>query len=155
MISPLSSWWSTYLSKFQHYVKTLRTKPNGCSFQTKFSLIFLHETGCIFIQISLKCISHGSIDNNPLLGKIMACRAKWLINHYISQQLPLFSDTYMVSISSMLVYGNWEFPTNELFKKYGLWNYGEFLIYLFLFAFNQLCIITYWKWNLKITHMMQ
>ena len=52
-----------------------RPRPNGRHFADgMFKCIFLNENVWIPIEISLKCVPKGSINNNPALFKIMAWR---------------------------------------------------------------------------------
>ena len=39
-----------------------------------FKLTFLNEKDCILIEISLKLVPHGPIDNKSSLAQVMACR---------------------------------------------------------------------------------
>ena len=56
-------------------LNTLRPKPNGCSFaDDSFKRIFLNENVIISIQISLKFVPKGPINNIPALVQIMAWR---------------------------------------------------------------------------------
>ena len=53
----------------------LRQRQNGCHFPDDiFKCIFLNENVLISIQISLKFVSKGPINNIPALIQIMACR---------------------------------------------------------------------------------
>ena len=57
------------------YINTLRPRQNGCHFaDDKFKCIFLNENVWIPIEISLKFVPKGSINNNPALFQIMAWR---------------------------------------------------------------------------------
>ena len=56
-------------------VNTLRPKQNGRDFaDDMFKCIFLNENIWIPIEISLKFVPKGSINNNPALVQIMAWR---------------------------------------------------------------------------------
>ena len=59
-----------------------------------FRCIFINEKFCILIEISLKCVPKGPIDNNPALVQIMAwCR---IGNKPLSEpMLTRFIDTYI------------------------------------------------------------
>ena len=71
--------WTMTVAK-QHYViglafNTLRPRKNGRHFaDDMFKCIFLNENVWIPIEISLKFVPEGSIDNNPALFQIMAWR---------------------------------------------------------------------------------
>ena len=58
------------------YLNTLRLTQKGCHFPDHiFNFIFINEKFCILINISLKLIPKGLIDNIPALVQIMAwCR---------------------------------------------------------------------------------
>ena len=56
-------------------LSTLRPRQNGPHFaEDMFKCIFLNENVWILIEISLKFVSKGSINNNPALFQIMAWR---------------------------------------------------------------------------------
>ena len=51
------------------HVNTLRLRQNGCYFADYiFRVIFLNENWCILIQMSLKFVPKGSVDNKPAFG---------------------------------------------------------------------------------------
>ena len=57
------------------HLNTLRPRQNGRHFaDDMFECIFLNENVCILIEISLKFVPKGSINNNPALFQIMAWR---------------------------------------------------------------------------------
>ena len=57
------------------WVNTLRQRQNGCRFaDDTFKRIFLNENVRISINISLKFVPKGPINNNPALVQIMAWR---------------------------------------------------------------------------------
>ena len=61
--------------KHGHAINTLRPRQNGCRFaDDTFKCIFLNENVRISIKISLKFVSKGPINNNPVLVQIMAWR---------------------------------------------------------------------------------
>ena len=65
------------LSVEGHYeaVNTLRWRQNGRHFPDDiFKWIFLNENGSVLIDISLKFVHNGQINNIPALGQIMAWR---------------------------------------------------------------------------------
>ena len=53
-------------------LNTLRPRQNGCHFADIFRCIFFYESGCISINISLKFVPKGQIDNIPALVQTMA-----------------------------------------------------------------------------------
>ena len=59
-----------------------------------FKRIFFNEKFCILIEISLKFVPKGPIDNNSALVQIMAWR--WIGDKPLSEpMLTRFSDAYM------------------------------------------------------------
>ena len=67
-------------------VDTLRLRQNGCYFAViAFKCIFLNENVWIFIEISLKYVLWGRIDNNLALVLIMAWR--WTGNKPLSEPM--------------------------------------------------------------------
>ena len=62
--------------KVTHFtLNTLQAKQNGCRFAADiFKLIFMNESISISIQISLKYLPKGQINNYPALVLIMTCR---------------------------------------------------------------------------------
>ena len=67
------------------YFNTLRPKQNGRHFPDDSSnCIFLNENAWISIEISLKFVPRGPINNIPALVQIMAC-ADQATNHYLNQ----------------------------------------------------------------------
>ena len=71
-----------------------------------FKCIFFNENDRIPIQISLKFVPNGSIDNEPALVQVIALRqtgnkplfsqSTMLVNnHYLNQCWPDFTDPYM------------------------------------------------------------
>ena len=66
-----------FLYTSQHGLNTLRPKQNGHRFaDDTFKRIFLNENARISINISLKFVPKGSINNDPALVQIMAwCRS--------------------------------------------------------------------------------
>ena len=59
----------------EHYLNTLRPRQNGRHFtDDTFKSIFLNENARILIEISLKFVPKGPINNNPALVQIMAWR---------------------------------------------------------------------------------
>ena len=59
----------------QHWVNILRPRQNGCQFPAhSFKCIFLNENMYISINISLKFVPKGPIDNMPALVQIKARR---------------------------------------------------------------------------------
>ena len=64
-----------FLYTSQHGLNTLRPKQNGRRFaDDTFKRIFLNENARILINISLKFVPKGSINNDPALVQIMAWR---------------------------------------------------------------------------------
>ena len=58
-----------------YYLNTLRLRQNGRHFaDDTFKRIFANENVRILIEISLKCVSEGPINNIPTLVQIMAWR---------------------------------------------------------------------------------
>ena len=56
-------------------INTLRPRQNGrCFADDTFKRIFLNENVRIAIEISLKFVPKGPINNIPALAQIMACR---------------------------------------------------------------------------------
>ena len=88
-----------YLSK--HIVNTLRPRQNGRNFADEiFKCIFLNENVWISINISLKFVPKGLINNIPALVQIMAWRrtgVKPLSEPMVTQ----FNDAYMRHSASM------------------------------------------------------
>ena len=81
-----------------HQWLTFNSSPpgqNGWHFADDvFICNFLDEKWCIFIRISLKCVSHGPIDNKSVLVQVMAWRRtcdKPLPERMVTQ----FTDAYM------------------------------------------------------------
>ena len=63
------------ITKFgQYWFNTLRLRQNGRRFADTFKCIFLKQNVRISIQISLKFVPKGPINNNPALVQIMAWR---------------------------------------------------------------------------------
>ena len=61
--------------RYEHIFNTLRLKQNGRHFQDDiFKRIFLHENVWISINISLKFVPRGTINNIPTLVQVMAWR---------------------------------------------------------------------------------
>ena len=86
--STTSHWiWKNHLSKFSlksargQGVNTLRPGQNGRRYPDDiFKCIFLNENICIPINISLKFVPKGQINNISSLVQIMACRRPMLVN---------------------------------------------------------------------------
>ena len=77
---------------------TLRPRQNGRHFPDDiFKYIFMNEKFCVLIQISLKFVPKGGIDNKAALVQVMACRlfgAKPLPEPMLIQ----FTDVYMSAL---------------------------------------------------------
>ena len=66
---------STILRTWHNLVNTLRPRQNGRHFaDDNLKCIFLNENAWILIEISLKFVHKGSINNIPALVRIMAWR---------------------------------------------------------------------------------
>ena len=75
-------------------IKTLRSRRNGHFADDIFKCIFLNENVWISIQIWLKFVPKGSVDNKPALVQVMAWRRsgdKPLPEAMLTQ----FTDAYM------------------------------------------------------------
>ena len=65
----------TFISNRRQWVNTLRPRQNGCHFaDDTFKRIFVYENVKILIEISLKFVPKGPINNIPALVQIMAWR---------------------------------------------------------------------------------
>ena len=68
-------WLCILLLVYYAQLPTLRTRQDGRHFADSiFKLIFLNETYCILIQISLKFVPLGPIGNKQVLVQILAWR---------------------------------------------------------------------------------
>ena len=64
-----------YTSTGQYLLTHSSPKQNGCNFEEDiFKYIFLNENVWISINISLKFVPKGQINNDPAFVQIMACR---------------------------------------------------------------------------------
>ena len=82
---------------FRHWqqLNTLKPRQNARHFpDNNFQRIFLNENVRISIQISLKFVPRGPIDNKPALVRVMACRRTG--DKPLSQtMLTQFTDAYI------------------------------------------------------------
>ena len=73
---------------------SLPPRQNGCHFvENIFKHIFINENFCILIQISLKLVPKGPIDNKTALVQEMAWNKADLVHHWIYLVLRVMSSS--------------------------------------------------------------
>ena len=92
---------SVDLNVLTHWGQHIEAETNGRHFPDDiFKWIFFNENCFILLQISIKCVCNGPIDNNSALVQIMARRPTG--DKPLSEpMLTLFSNTYMHLSASM------------------------------------------------------
>ena len=112
---------------------TLRPRQNGCHFADDiFKCIFLNENIWIPIEISLKFVSKGSINNDPALFQIMAwCRPG---NKPLSEPIVVSSLTHIYVTRPQWV--------NTLMPRLDDYNFSVYqCVFKFLFLYKVYCIM--------------
>ena len=85
---------NTEMGQLPGYVNTLRPRQNGRHFADDiFKCIFLNENVWIPIEISLKFVSKGSINNDAALFQIMAWRRP--VDKQLSEPMTVSSQTHI------------------------------------------------------------
>ena len=120
------------------YFKTLRSRPNGRHFpQDIFKCIFLNKNVSIAIEISLKSIPNGPIDNIPALVQILALHRPG--NKPLSEPMMVWLPTH-ICVTHLQWVKRYEYFVYESNISTGSWWLTGYLWKHYLFLKTNICI---------------